>query len=95
MLKSDVGKTNHKAFAILEWWRLNSNRHKQELGVSVFKVFHSWGKLFQLISLCVPSSASVERVFSLLKLCKSDSKEKMLHDELEASLLMRFNDTPV
>ena len=95
VLKIDVEKTNHKAFAILELWWLNSNRNKQELGVPFFKVFHSWGKLFQLISLCVLSSALVERYFSLLEFYKSDSKEKMIHDELEASLLMRFNDTSV
>ena len=95
MLKSNVVKTNHKAFTFLEWWLLKCNINKQDLGVPFFKVFHSWGKLFQLISLCVLSSALVERYFSLLKFYKSDSKEKMIHDELEASLLMRFNDTSV
>ena len=39
VLKSDVGKTDHKAFAILEWWSLNRNRDKQELGVPVVNVF--------------------------------------------------------
>ena len=43
-LKSDVGKTNNKAFAILEWCRINSNRNNQELGVPVFRVFYSRGK---------------------------------------------------
>ena len=53
------------------------------------------GEIIMLISLCVPSSASVERVFSYLNLCKAKNKGKMLHDELEASMLMRCNDTIV
>ena len=84
-----------KAYSIMEWWRLTTNIESADIGTPRFKVYDSWGKLLLMISLCVPSSAAVERVFSLLKLCKSKNKGDMLHDEMEASMLLRYNDIVV
>ena len=95
VLRSESSKVNMKAYSIMEWWRLTTNLESADIGTPRFKLYNSWGKLLSMISLCVPSSAAVERVFSLLKLCKSKEKGKMLHDEMEASMLLRYNDIVV
>ena len=79
----------------MEWWHLTTSTDSSTIGLQRFKVFDSWGEMLSLISLCVPSSAAVERVFSLLKLCKATNKTEILHDELEGSMLMRVNDVHV
>ena len=63
VLRSEYTKVNKKAYAIMEWWRLTTDMDSADIGLPRFKVFSSWGKLVSLISLCVPSSAAVERVF--------------------------------
>ena len=80
-----------KLFAIMEWWRQNTNVSSGDIGKLIFRSFGLWRRLVALISLCVPSSAVVERFFSLLKLCKAKNKSRMLYDELESSMLMRVN----
>ena len=95
VLRNESKKVNKKAYSIMEWWRLTTSTDSSNMGLPRFKVFNSWGKMLSLISLCVPSSAAVERVFSLLKLCKATNKARMLHDELEGSMLMRVNDVHV
>ena len=79
----------------MEWWRLITSSDSSDVGSPRFKVFYSWGRLVDLIALCVPSSAAVERVFSLLKLCKGKDKGLMSCDELEASMITRVNDLQV
>ena len=88
-------KVNKKAYSVMEWWRLTTSSDSADVGAPRFKVFNSWGKLISLIALCVPSSAAVERVFSLLLLCRGKNKNDMLHDELETSMIMRVNDVHV
>ena len=95
VLRSEYTKVNKRAYSIMEWWCLTTDMDSADIGLPRFKVFSSWGKLVSLISLCVPSSAAVERVFSLLKLCKSKNKYDMLHDEMEVSMLLRYNDIVV
>ena len=95
LLRSEYTEVNKKAYSIMEWWRLTTNEDSADIGTPRFKVFGSWGKLLLLIALCVPSSAAVERVFSLLKLCKSKDKYRMLHDEMEAAMFLRYNDIVV
>ena len=92
VLRNESKKVNKKAYSIMEWWRLTTSTDSSNIGLPRFKVFDSWGNTLSLISLCVPSSAAVERVFSLLKLCKVTNKAHMLHDELEGSIMMRIND---
>ena len=79
----------------MEWWHLITSSDSVDVGAPRFKVFNSWGKLVSLIALCVPSSAAVERVFSHFLLCRGKTKNSMLHDELEASMIMRVNDVHV
>jgi len=95
VLRTECKKVNKRAYSIMEWWRLTAEKDSADIGLPRFKIFSSWGKLVSLISLCVPSSAAVERVFSLLKLCKSKNKYDMFHDELEASMMLRYNDIVV
>ena len=69
-----------------------SDDNKPKKGGDMKSIKHSGLKNGSFLSLCVPSSAAVERVFSLLKLCKATNKTEILHDELEGSMLMRVND---
>ena len=93
-LKDEQPSVTKNAYAIMEWWRCTGSTNA-DTGMPRYKAFPSWGKLLKLISLCVPSSASVERVFSQLKLCLSAQRNAMLIDELETSLLLRVNDVAV
>ena len=74
VLRSEYTQVIKKSYSIMEWWRLTTNEVSADIGTPRFKVFGSWGKFLLLIALCVPSSAAVERVFSLLKLCKRKNK---------------------
>ena len=94
-LRQDCPTVNKKAFAIMEWWRQNTSVSSGDIRTPRFRVLWSWGRLVALISLCVPSSVAVERVFPLLKLFKAKIKGRMLHDELESSMIMRVNDVNV
>ena len=94
-LRSDTEKVNKKAYSVMEWLLLTTSSNSADVGAPRFKVFNSWGKLVSLIALCVPSSAADERVFSLLLLYRGKNKNDMLHDELEASMIMRVNDVHV
>ncbi|CAN0022491.1 unnamed protein product [Sphacelaria rigidula] len=38
-----------------------------------------------------PSSASVERVFSILRGCSNSRQEKALRDRIESAVMMRYN----
>ena len=93
-LRSETHHVTKKAYAIMEWWRRSGNKIA-DTAVPRFKAFPAWGALIQLISLCVPSSAAVERVFSQLKLCLSAQRTRLLQDDIETSLLLRVNDVPV
>ena len=63
VLRSESEKVNMKAYSIMEWWRLTTNLESADIGTPRIKVYNSWGKLLSMISLCVPSSVAVERVF--------------------------------
>ena len=65
-LRNDSKVVNKKSFAIMEWWRLNTDTISTYIGTYRFRAFGSWQKLIILILLCVPSSSVVESVFSLL-----------------------------
>ena len=93
-LRSEQPHVTKKAYAIMEWWRC-TGANNADTGLPRYKAFPSWGRLIKLIALCVPSSASVERVFSQLKLCLSAQRNAMLIDEIETSLILRVNDVAV
>ena len=78
----------------MEWWRC-TGANNADIGLPRYKAFPSWGRLIKLIALCVPSSKSVERVFSQLKLCLSAQRNKMLIDKIETYLILRVNDVAV
>ena len=51
----------------------------------------TWASAFQRVSLIQPSSAAVERVFSILQNITSSSQSRLLEDALEATLMRRYN----
>ena len=63
----------------LAWWEANSVR------------LPHWASLVKKLLLIQPSSASAERVFSLLNNAFSDQQDNALEDYLEASVMIRYN----
>ena len=61
---------------LLAWWEQHA------------KKISSWGKDCQKILLCQPSSACVERVFSMLKHF-NDQQESVLEDYVETALIIQ------
>ncbi len=66
-------------FCPLKWWSQNH--------VNLATLSREASKIF----LIQPSSASVERVFSLLKCTFRDHQDSSLQDYIEASLMLQFN----
>ena len=64
---------------LLGWWK----RNEAELP--------SWALFLRKSLLLQPSSAAVERVFSMLSNCFDDAQERALNDYIESSLMLRFN----
>lgn len=62
----------------LAWWE----QHTEKIP--------SWAKACQKILLCQPSSASVERVFSLLKQF-NDQQQSALEDYVETAIMIQYN----
>ena len=62
----------------LVWWE----QHAKKLP--------SWASACQKVLLCQPSSACVERVFSLLKQY-NDQQQSSLEDYIETALMMQYN----
>ena len=50
-----------------------------------------WATIAKKILAVQPSSASVERVFSLLNLSFGEQQEQALQDYIEASVMLRYN----
>lgn len=63
----------------LEWWRRNEGN------------LPHWTSAFRKLLLVQPSSAAVERVFSLLRNTFSDHQGSALQDYLQASLMLQYN----
>ena len=64
---------------VLNWWR----RHENDLP--------TWSCVCRSILTVQPSSASAERVFSILQRSFSDSQQSSLEDYIECSLMMQYN----
>ena len=54
-------------------------------------MFSAFDRAVRVVALIQPSSASVERVFSQLKLILDEIGEISLHDNIEARLMARVN----
>ncbi len=61
------------------WWKNHSNDLPQ------------WSSIFKLIILIQPSSASAERVFSILQSSFQSQQESSLEDYIELSVMMQYN----
>ena len=68
---------------MLTWWRTNSGAFKQ------------WALAARIVFTISPTSASCERVFSLLKLMFGDQQISSLADAIRAALMLRYNDRTV
>jgi hypothetical protein len=64
---------------VLEWWKTNGHHTG------------SWAAVARLFSLLQPSSASVERVFSMLRATVTEQQEKMLEDQQELRIRIRYS----
>jgi len=64
---------------VLQWW----NNHEL--------ILPNWGTTAKSILTVQPSSAAVERVFSLVNSGFSYQQEQSLQDYIEASVMVRFN----
>ena len=60
------------------WWK----SHAMELP--------KWANAFRLVLLVQPSSAAVERVFSILQ-CITEQQQSSLEDYLELSIMLQYN----
>jgi hypothetical protein len=65
---------------VLGWWR----RHGSELGPE-------WCKGARIVFSLMPNSAASERVFSLLACLFPSTRASTLADQLELTLMLRFN----
>ena len=53
--------------------------------------FQHWSSAAQMIALVKPSSAAVERVFSILKASFGPQQDNALQDYIESSLMLQYN----
>lgn len=58
---------------------------------SSHKLLPGWTEFAHVVFLLQPSSACVERAFSILKYIMTDQQTRSLRDKIEASLMLRFN----
>jgi hypothetical protein len=66
-------------FDLIRWWRLN----KKDLPF--------WARLLRLILLLAPSSAAVERVFSIMRRTFGANQDAALGDYVRTSLMLQYN----
>ena len=66
-------------FDLLRWWRLK----KKDLPF--------WARLLRIVLLLAPSSAPVERVFSLMRRTLSQEQDMALADIVRTSLMLQYN----
>ena len=64
---------------ILRWWRLQRAK------------LPSWVKLLRLVLLLSPSSAAVERVFSIMRRTFHEQQDAALADMIRTSLMLQYN----
>jgi hypothetical protein len=72
-------ETKEMAPDVWKWWQ----DHQRALP--------HWSAAAKRMALIQPSSASVERVFSILENVTSGSQSRLLEDALEATILLRYN----
>jgi hypothetical protein len=77
-LKVEAGK-KYRPDDVLDWWRANGS------------AAGSWAGVARLFTLLQPSSASVERAFSMLRGAVTEHQERMLEDQQELRIRKRFN----
>ena len=92
-LREGGPKFNMEAHAVMEWWRRSTSPSSD--GAARFQAFPAWGKVLRKISLCCPSSAAAERVFSLLKLVLGDLEFSKHSSKVLAEMLLKSNDVDV
>jgi len=92
-LREEAPRFNEEACAVMEWWRRLTTT--SGAGMPRHQAFPAWGKVLRKVALCCPSSASAERVFSLLKHVLGDLEYNKHADKVEATMLLLFNDIDV
>ena len=69
----------HHSVNPIDWWKSHGEQ------------FKTWLEAFKLILLVQPSSASAERVFSLLANSFSSRQESCLEDYVQLSVMLQYN----
>ena len=77
-----------QAVRIQEWWNSSTSKSSQLKRRETFRVF---GKIVLKLSLLQPSSASAERVFSLLIRLFGKQQVRSLNDYKEGVVMMNYN----
>lgn len=82
-----------RACSNLDW--SNETYARRLLNVEEFwskhKLLPAWTEFAHLVFLLQPTSACVERSFSMLKYIMGDQQTRSLRDKIEASLMLRYN----
>lgn len=69
----------HHSVNPIDWWKSHGEQ------------FKTWLEAFKLVLLVQPSSASVERVFSLLANSFTSQQESSLEDYIQLSVMLQYN----
>lgn len=82
-----------RACSNLDWSNEKYDRRlvKVEEFWSTHKLLPAWTEFAHLVFLLQPTSACVERSFSILKYIMGDQQTRSLRDKIEASLMLRYN----
>ena len=89
-----LAKDNKKHGTVKTWKGDNTEygRRIWKWSESKHLLFQTFDIVVRLVALIQPSSASVEKVFSQLKLILDQIGEVSLHDNIEARLMVRANE---
>jgi hypothetical protein len=68
---------------VLSWWASHGSE------------FPTWASAAQIVFSFTPNSAGAERVFSLLKLFFGTDRDTSLADEIQATLMLKYNERQV
>jgi hypothetical protein len=95
LLDKMVGELSEydKACSVLRWTddKYDVRLKKVEDFWSRHKLLPAWTEFAHSVFLLQPTSACVERAFSVLKYIMGDQQVASLQDKIEASLMLRYN----
>ena len=73
------------------WWLLTAEEEKVQWWARHARTLPNWSAVVRKLLLVQPSSASAERVFSLMNHFFTHLQENALEETVEASVMLRYN----